>query len=72
VDSAIIQDSYWFVDGDGENARMKAMCPICAKKAAKGWYWDKNLGYGDYDLFCNVCRNAIYLRRVIETDSQDK
>ena len=29
----------------------------------KGWFWDgKNLGYGDYDLFCNECNNAIYLR----------
>lgn len=68
----IIQDSYWFVDGEGPESSMRALCPICAKKTQKGWYWDRNLGYGDYDLFCAECKNAIHLRRVLEAHSEDK
>ena len=72
MDSLIIQDSYWFVDGEGENSRMKAMCAICAKKNGGGWYWGKDMGYGNYDLFCSSCKNAIHIRRVIEAHSEDK
>lgn len=71
--SAIKQDSYWFVEGEGNNARMKAVCPICAKKLGKGWYWEGGtLGYGDYDLFCSVCGNAIHLREKNEIEARDK
>ena len=47
-----------------EDAKMAALCEICAKKQQKGWFWEgKRLGYGDYDLFCDSCKNAIYLRK---------
>jgi hypothetical protein len=69
MDSAIVQDSYWYLDGEGEDARMKALCHMCARKQGKGWFWDGNLGYGDYDLFCSACRNAIHLRRKVETEN---
>jgi hypothetical protein len=59
--SAIQENSYWLLDDQEE--KIVAMCEFCAKKHQKGWFWDgKNLGYGDYDLFCNECGNAIYLR----------
>jgi len=38
------------------------MCIMCAKKERKGWLWEGRLGYGDYDLFCAVCGNAIHIR----------
>jgi len=60
--SVLLQDSYWYVDGEGEKASVKAMCVLCAKKARKGWFWEGRLGYGNYDLFCSVCRNAIHIR----------
>jgi hypothetical protein len=59
----IKQNSYWILDGEGEDAKMNALCEMCAKKERKGWFWEgKVLGYGDYDLFCKSCKNAIYLR----------
>lgn len=65
----IIDDSYWFVDEtDPENAKISALCEICHLKENKGWHWQgKQLGYGDYDLYCSVCNKAIYLR-----DKNDK
>jgi len=60
--SVMRQDSYWYLEGEGEKAVMKAMCAMCAKKARTGWFWAGQQGYGDYDLFCNVCENAIYIR----------
>ena len=56
------QDSYWYSEGEDQEAQMKAMCVMCAKKARKGWFWEGRLGYGDYDLFCSVCGNAIHIR----------
>jgi hypothetical protein len=60
----ILDNSYWFIsDEDPENPNMKAICEICHLKEKKGWFWEgKTLGYGDYDLFCNSCGKAIYLR----------
>lgn len=61
--SLIKQNSYWFLDGEGEEAKMAALCEMCAQKLQKGWFWNgKNLGYGDYDLFCTECKNAIHIR----------
>lgn len=62
MNSVMRQDSYWYVDGDGGEASMKAMCVMCAKKERKGWLWEGRLGYGDYDLFCTICGNAIHIR----------
>ena len=62
AESLIKQDSYWYVNGEGDDAKMSAMCVICAKKQKKGWLWESRLGYGDYDLFCSVCGNAIHIR----------
>lgn len=73
-DSTIIQNSYWFLQGEEEDAQIIAVCEICAKKLQKGWFWDgRNLGYGDYDLFCNECKNAIYVRNknVDQTSNQN-
>lgn len=62
--NSIQEDSYWFSDGEGEGAVMVAMCLTCSKKQNKGWFWDgKRLGYGDYDLFCHYCGNAINIRK---------
>ena len=61
--NTIQENSYWFLEGEEENGKIVAICEMCAKKQQKGWFWDgRNLGYGDYDLFCNECKNAIYLR----------
>lgn len=61
--SIIQQDSYWFIEGESNDAKMNALCVICAKKQNKGWFWEgSRLGYGDYDLFCASCNNAINLR----------
>lgn len=61
--SHIQQDSYWFIEGESESAKMNAICVICAKKQNKGWFWEgSRLGYGDYDLFCSSCNNVIYMR----------
>ena len=63
ADFLIKQNSYWFVDGEGEDAKVCATCEFCAKKEQKGWFWEgKRLGYGDYDLFCKICGDTIYLR----------
>jgi hypothetical protein len=72
VNSVIIQDSYWFLDGEGEERTIRALCPICAKKLGKGWFWDHSLGYGNYDLFCVSCGNAIHLRGDIEASSKNE
>lgn len=73
MESLIKQDSYWFVEGEGDKASMRALCPICAKKSGRGWYWHgASLGYGDYDLFCHSCSNAIHLRRKFETHNKDE
>ena len=71
--AAIKQDSYWVVEGEGEEAVMRALCPICAKKKGTGWFWRKELGYGDYDLFCNSCKNAIHIREKneVKTNSEN-
>jgi hypothetical protein len=59
VENSIKENSYWVV----EKEEIVAICEICAKKNQEGWFWDgKRLGYGDYDLFCNKCNNAIYIR----------
>jgi hypothetical protein len=70
--SLILQDSYWFLEGEGEEAVMRAMCTLCAKKARKGWFWEGRLGYGNYDLFCSVCGNAIHIRGGDESEAGGK
>lgn len=69
----IKQDSYWYLEGEGEGeeATICALCSICAKKLNKGWYWPKEAGYGNYDLFCKSCKNAIYLKgeNEVKTDN---
>jgi hypothetical protein len=73
MESLISNDSYWYVEGEEEEGVMKALCAICAKKQKKGWFWQGAMGYGDYDLFCNSCNNAIHIRKKNEpkTDNQD-
>jgi hypothetical protein len=68
--SIIQQDSYWYLDGENEEAVMNALCSICAKKQKKGWRWEGRLGYGDYDLFCESCGNAIHLRGENEVEAE--
>lgn len=70
--SVMRQDSYWYVEGEGEEAKVRAMCTICAKKSRTGWFWEGRLGYGDYDLFCNVCGNAIHIRGTDGLEAGDK
>jgi hypothetical protein len=74
MNSLIKQDSYWFVEGENDDAMMKALCSICAKKQQKGWIWHAELGYGDYDLFCSSCNNAIHIREKdeIKADSESQ
>jgi hypothetical protein len=66
------QDSYWYVEGEGDDASMRALCTICAKKSKKGWFWEGRLGYGDYDLFCSSCGNAIHIRGSDGVEAGDK
>lgn len=73
MDSIIKQDSYWFQEGEGDEGRMRALCPICAKKSGRGWHWEgSRLGYGDYDLSCASCGNAIHLRGKVEAGHKDE
>jgi hypothetical protein len=61
--TTIRENSYLCLLGEGDEAKIVALCEICAKKENQGWFWNgKALGYGDYDLFCNSCGNAIYIR----------
>ena len=68
--SIMQQDSYWYLDGEGDEAVMNALCCICSKKQKKGWRWEGRLGYGDYDLFCGSCGNAIHLRGKNEAEAE--
>lgn len=73
--SLIQQNSYWYLEGEGEDAVMTALCAVCAKKQKRGWLWEGRLGYGDYDLLCSSCRNAIHIRGKndeTETETGDK
>lgn len=70
--SLISQDSYWFAEGEDEDAKMMALCTICAKKLGKGWLWRGEMGYGDYDLFCASCKNAIHIRDKNEIEVNNK
>jgi len=71
MNSLIKQDSYWFLEGEGEDALIKALCSMCAKKEQKGWLWQGELGYGDYDLFCSSCNNIIHIREKNEINKTD-
>ncbi len=63
-ENQIQENCYWYQKGEGEDAVMDALCIFCAKEQNTGWFWEgKRLGYGDYDLFCSSCNNAIYLRK---------
>ena len=68
--SLIQQDSYWFLDGEGDEAKLVALCSICGVKQKKGWFWEGRQGYGDYDLLCSSCKNAIHIREKNEADNQ--
>lgn len=69
----IKQDSYWQLEGEGEKAEIKAICVICFKKSnLGGWFWGGRLGYGNYDLFCSSCGNAIYIRGENESKADNK
>lgn len=72
--SLIQNDSYWYMEGEGDDAMMRALCATCAQKQQKGWLWQAVLGYGDYDLFCHSCKNAIHIREKneIKADSESK
>lgn len=69
----MLEDCHWFVKGKGDEARMAALCMFCASKLKKGWYWPgKEKGYGDYDLICDNCQNAIYLREAHDNDQKEE
>lgn len=72
MESLMRQDSYWYAEGEGDEAVMVAICTICAKKSKKGWFWEGRLGYGDYDLFCGSCGNAIHIRGSDGVEASDK
>ena len=71
IKSLIQQDSYWYVE-EGEDSKIKALCALCAKKQNKGWRWEGRLGYGNYDLFCASCKNAIHIREEHENKNNNK
>lgn len=57
------QDCFWFLEGEGEEAMIRALCVQCAEETQKGWFWKgSELGYGDYDLFCSRCQAKIHIR----------
>jgi hypothetical protein len=74
MSNSILDDSYWFInEKNPESPFMAALCKICHLKENKGWFWDgKNLGYGDYDLFCDSCGKTIYLREKNENKTTCK
>jgi hypothetical protein len=57
------KDCYWFIK-ETENGRgMAALCVECGTKNKIGSFWEGSLlGYGDYDLQCDLCGTEIYLR----------
>ena len=60
------EDCYWYVNKNASGEEfMKAMCLRCHEKNNDaGWFWQgSNLGYGDYDLQCNICNHIIYQRK---------
>jgi len=61
----IKENCYFYLKSNGEkDETMEALCVLCAKEQNKGWFWEgKRLGYGNYDLFCSSCSNAIYIRK---------
>jgi len=67
INEEIKENCFWYPESNGgpeEDATMQALCVMCGKEQKKGWFWEgKRLGYGDYDLFCSSCNNAIYLRK---------
>lgn len=56
------EDCFWFLKGDGDDAQMAALCVDCGRKFG-GWYWRGTVfGYGNYDLACDRCQQAIHTR----------
>jgi hypothetical protein len=57
-------DCYWFVDAARpvEEQTIQAMCLECHTTNNFGWYWSAKQGYGDYDVFCSICKKPIYLK----------
>lgn len=65
----ILKNSYWYV----LEGRMKAMCPDCHSKNPNGWFWNgEKLGYGDYDLNCEICGLPINKRDVKSNDKHEQ
>jgi len=68
----MLEDCHWFVKGDGDEARMAALCMFCATKLKKGWFWNgAERGYGEWDIICDNCNNAIYLREAHDSKEEE-
>lgn len=57
-------ESVWFwVDCRKEDDRcMSTMCQKCHDEKAKdiGWFWHGSLGYGPFDIVCDLCGEKIH------------
>ena len=68
------EDCYYYLETGVpfEEARIRAACMKCKnenKIPGKPMYWaGREKGYGDYDLYCSICKHPIYLR---ETNEQN-
>lgn len=70
---SIIQDDCFFYIENGvpfEEARILAACKECKLQnviPGDPMYWPgKETGYGDYDLYCSICKKAIHVREEYE------
>jgi len=61
-------DCYWFASE--KEGKMCAMCVNCHKEKKFGWFWPgSEVGYGDYDLQCEICKHPIYQRELNEAET---
>ena len=70
----IQENCYWYINEElpPDQQTMLAMCVDCNKDKNTGWFWHgKASGYGDYDLYCSICKRTIYERENNADKDQD-
>jgi hypothetical protein len=67
------ENCYWYVTKKNNEEVVSALCQECGEKHKVGRFWNGSvLGYGDYDLNCDMCKKQIYLRNKNETEASNK
>lgn len=61
-----MKNCYFYIDQSlpVEDQRVDSICLECYEKSYKDkpcWFWNgENLGYGPWDIKCNICNNFIH------------